>query len=267
MPAELQQISTIIHAGTSVGGARPKNVVEDDDGLWIAKFPHRDDRWNNAVVEAAMLALLRRCGIQSPPAKVSRIGPSHVLLVKRFDRERLEGDPTMYTRHRMVSALTVLEADDKDHAGWSYVLLADAIGRWSHRIAEDRRELFLRMVFNALISNTDDHPRNHALVAPGRDWQLAPAYDVTPSPMPGTHERDLAMICGKHGRRARRVNLLSNAPRFGLTEEEAAREVDRLKAIVGAEWAAEVRRQGGSEADCSTIAPAFLDDGFEYDSQ
>jgi len=120
------------------------------------------------------------------------------------------------------------------------------------------------MVFNALVSNTDDHPRNHALVAPGREWQLAPAYDITPTPMLGSHERDLAMECGRGSRRASRANLLTGAPRFGLTADEAAREIDRLKGIVSREWAAEVRRHGGTDADCAAIAPAFVDEGFEY---
>lgn len=266
MPVALRhQIDTVLHPGTSLGGARPKNVVEDDDGLWIAKFPRKDDRWNYAAVEAGMLALARRCGIRTPPARVERVGGSAVLLVKRFDRERT-ADGGAYARHRMVSGLTVLDADEMDHSTWSYLVLADELRRWSHRIGEDRRELYCRMVFNALVSNTDDHPRNHAFIAPGRDWQLAPAYDLMPTPMPGSHERDLAMECGRGSRRASRVNLLTGAPRFGLTVDEVGQEIDRLKAIVSREWAAEVRRAGGSAADCDAIASAFVDRGFEYEA-
>ena len=142
-------------------------MVEDDQGLWIAKFPQRSDKWNNAPVEAAMLALARRCWIRTPETRVERLGDESVLLVRRFDRDKVEGG---YVRHRMVSALTVLDADDRvtDRSAWSYVLLADELRRWSERPAEDRTELFRRVVFNALICNLDDHPRNHALIAPGQ---------------------------------------------------------------------------------------------------
>jgi len=269
LPAGLKHIPAIVHPGTSLGGARPKNVVEDEDGLWVAKFPLRDDRWNMAVVEASLLCLARRCGIQTPPTRVEKVLGRDVLLVKRFDREPLvEDGGRRYARHRMVSALTVLDADDSptEQRNWSYVLLADELRRWSHRDAEDRRELFRRMVFNALVSNTDDHPRNHALIAPGASWQLAPAYDLNPDPMPGTHERDLSMVCGQFGRRAQRINLISQAPRFGLAREEAHGVIDEIVAIVRAEWEAELFRHGGTAADRATIAPAFVDEGFEYEA-
>ncbi|MGH7719292.1 MAG: type II toxin-antitoxin system HipA family toxin, partial [Gemmatimonadaceae bacterium] len=266
LPPRLRHIERGLEPRTSMGGARPKNVVEDDQAIWVAKFPQRKDRWNNAVVEAAMLALARRCDIQTPLTRIERVPDGDVLLVQRFDRERLTGTERRYLRHRMVSALTVLDADDSgaDLQNWSYALLADELGRWSSRIKSDRAELFRRMVFNALVSNTDDHPRNHALVAPGREWQLAPAYDITPDPLPGRHDRDLAMVCGRYGRRARRINLVSHAPRFGLSVEAAQEVVDRMVHIVRAEWEREVRRHGASEADCAMVAPAILDEGFEY---
>jgi len=95
------QIVDLLDPGSSMGGARPKNVVEDDDGLWIAKFPQHGDRWNNAPVEAAMLALASRCGIRAPEARVERVGTECVLLVKRFDRELVDaGDASRgYLRH------------------------------------------------------------------------------------------------------------------------------------------------------------------------
>lgn len=266
LPPRLQQIQQLLEPRTSMGGARPKNVVEDAEGLWVAKFPQPKDRWNYAVVEAALLALARRCEIQSPPTRIERVGDESVLLVKRFDRERWTGPGNGYLRPRMVSALTVLDADDSgtDLRNWSYVLLADELGRWSRRNRADRAELFRRMVFNALVSNTDDHPRNHALIAPGREWQLAPAYDITPDPMPGSHDRHLALMCGRYGRIARRANLVSFAPRFGLSVEEANAAIDRMARIVRAEWEGEVRRHGGTDADIAAVAPAFVDEGFEY---
>lgn len=258
-----EQVRQLRDPGTSLGGARPKAVVADEHGIWIAKFPQRGDRWNNAAVEAGMLALAARCGIRTPETRVERMGAEAILLVRRFDRTRVEGG---WLRHRMVSALTVLDADDRVTAreNWSYLRLADELTRWSGRAAADRRELFRRVAFNALVSNTDDHPRNHALVAPGPDWGLAPAYDITPSPLVSLDRRDLAMECGPLGRIARRDNLIAGAPRFGLEPGEAARTFDELKATVAGHWRAEVARHGGTAGDCAAIERAFVHGGFEY---
>jgi serine/threonine-protein kinase HipA len=259
----VHQVGHLLEPGTSLGGARPKNVVEDDLGLWIAKFPQRGDKWNNAPVEAAMLALASRCGIRAPETRVEQIGGDRVLLVKRFDRSKVEGG---YLRHRMVSALTVLDADDRvtDRTAWSYVLLADELRRWSERAAADRAELFRRVAFNALISNLDDHPRNHALIAPGQAWHLAPAYDLTPTPAVAIERRDLALECGPYGRMARRDNLLAGAPRFGLESDEAGAIIDELQLTVQRHWRQDVLRLGGTEGDCKVIEPAFAYPGFEY---
>lgn len=265
-----QQILDLLHPGTSLGGARPKNVVEDEEGLWVAKFPARGDRWKNAVVEAAMLSLAARCGIRVPETRIEVLGEESVLLVKRFDREQVvtELGETAYLRHRMVSALTVLDAEESptDRTNWSYVALADEIQRWSARPTQDRIELFRRVVFNALISNLDDHPRNHALVAPGREWLLAPAYDLTPNPRQGMEERRLAMECGRFGRVARRDNLVSEAPHFGLRADEANEIINEMKASIEAYWRGEVLRHGGSEHDCGVIEGAFVYPGFEYET-
>lgn len=265
------QIADLLDPGSSLGGARPKNVVEDDAGLWIAKFPQRGDRWNNAPVEAAMLSLAGRCGIRVPEARVERVGAESILLVKRFDREQVatEGERTGYLRHRMVSALTVLDADDAptNRRNWSYVILADELQRWSARPRQDKAELFRRMVFNALICNVDDHPRNHAVIAPGRDWRLAPAYDLTPNSRQGLDERRLAMECGRWGRLATRENLLSQSLRFGLQAVDANAIIDEIAATVTQFWRRDVLRHGGSERDCEVIERAFTYPGFEYSSE
>jgi serine/threonine-protein kinase HipA len=259
----LVQLQHLKSPRTSIGGARPKNVVEDEDGLWIAKFPSRADRWNNAAVEAALLSLAGLCGIRVPATRVEPIFREHILLVERFDRQKVDGG---YLRHRMVSALTMLDADDGgvDKTGWSYVLLADELKRWSSHPDEDRAELFRRMAFNALVSNIDDHPRNHAVIAAGRNWRLSPAYDITPSPSLSVGGRDLALICGLEGRVARRSNLVSQAGRFGLSNEEANNIIDGIREVVVARWEGEVRSHGGSDRDIELIAPAFLYPGFEY---
>lgn len=209
------QVEDLMLVGTSMGGARPKAVVEDEDGLCVAKFNRPDDKWNYARVDHAMLELARACGIQSAQSRVVTVAGRDVLLVKRFDRERTENG---YLRSRMLSGLTILRTEDthQHRDRWSYVLLAEELRRISAQPKDDAAELFKRMVFNALISNTDDHPRNHAVIAKGRDWRLSPAYDLTPSMPISIERRDLAMTCGDLGRYAHAQNMLSQSARFHL---------------------------------------------------
>jgi serine/threonine-protein kinase HipA len=256
------QVEELIQPGTSLGGARPKNVVETDDGLWIAKFPAQGDRWNNARVEASMLALARECNIHSCDCHVVSIGDDDVLLVRRFDRVKVKGG---YLRSRFVSGLTVVDAGETvgDRSRWSYPLLADELRRRSHRSAEDLRELFARMAFNALISNTDDHPRNHGLIAPGRDFELAPAYDLTPNPLTSIEKRDLALIVGRYNRYANRENLLSDCMRFRLPRGEANELIDRMKEIVKVRWRPVMRAHGVTDKECELLARSFCYEGFE----
>lgn len=262
--AARRQLNDLIQPGTSMGGARPKNVVEDEDGLWLAKYPMRDDRWTNAPVEAAMLELARACGIRTPHAKVVNVAGKQVLLVKRFDREKVKGG---YLRYRMVSALTVLGSDDDPLArgDWSYLRLADQVRRWVKDPASDLKELFRRIVFNALISNLDDHPRNHALIAPGFDWMLSEAYDLTPSPVVAEDKRDLALEVGTYNRYANRENILSGCARFRLRRDEGNAIISDMKLTVERQWREFLLRAGTSLADCEAVKRAFVYPGFEYD--
>ena len=121
------------------------------------------------------------------------------------------------------------------------------------------------MVFNALISNTDDHPRNHALIATTDKWELSPAYDLTPNPLTSAEKRDLAMTCGTFNCYANRANLLSQHGQFKLSLAQATAIVDQLQQVVTARWHAALRQQGATPADCDTLAGAFDYPGFELD--
>jgi len=259
--APVQQVENLLLLGTSMGGARPKAVVEDASGLWVAKFNRKDDAWNNARVEHTMLQLARACGLDAAESRIETAGGRDVLLVKRFDRARAEGG---YLRARMVSALTLLRAEDtyRSRDRWSYVLLAEEVRRACAEPAQDAAELFRRMCFNALISNTDDHPRNHAILARGTGWMLSPAYDLTPAVPISQERRDLAMSCGDLGRFANGQNLLSQAARFLLAAEEAQSIVDRMARQVGSDWYRQARSAGVSDRDCERIAGAFVYPGF-----
>jgi serine/threonine-protein kinase HipA len=263
---DLSQVQDLLLIGTAMGGARPKAVVEDEGALWLAKFNRHDDRWNHARVEHAMLILAHECGLQAAHSRLVQIGNRDALLVRRFDREA-SGDG--YRRTRMLSALTLLRSGDthQDRDRWSYVLLAEELRRLCANPKVDAPELFRRMVFNALISNIDDHPRNHAVIAIGNDWKLSPAYDVTPTPLVSLEQRDLAMACGDRGRIAHIDNLLSQSERFLLSAEAARRIIEDMEAIVHQRWYEIARRVGVSEGDCASIATCFCYEGFRLQAK
>ena len=264
------RVEELLLLGTSMGGARPKAVVEHEGDLWIAKFGRSDDRWNQSRVEHGMLTLARACGLNVADSRIETVGGRDVLLVRRFDRDREDNGLTGvgYRRHRMVSALTLLRSSDGlgDRDDWSYLLLADEVRRVSARPEDDLRELFGRMCFNAAVSNLDDHPRNHAVLAKGRQWRLSPAYDLTPSPVVALERRGLAMACGRFGRYANKTNLLSGHGRFLLGKAAATAVFDGIASTVRERWHTEMRRAGASERDCEAIGPAFLYDGLFYEN-
>jgi serine/threonine-protein kinase HipA len=236
-------------------------VIEDNDELWIAKFNRPDDKWNHARVEHAMLKLAHQCGVATVMSKLATIGDRDALLIRRFDRRKTKNG---YLRARMLSALTLLRAEDthQDRDKWSYVRLAEELRRISAQPKQDAQELFRRMCFNALISNSDDHPRNHAVIAMDKDWTLSPAYDLTPSAPVSIERRDLALVCGDYGRYANAENLLSQCARFLLKEDEAKQIMDVMEKTVKAHWYDIARREGVSEKDCEKINGAFAYPGF-----
>jgi serine/threonine-protein kinase HipA len=265
LPADTanEQVESLLLVGTSMGGARPKAVVEDEGGLWIAKFNHPDDPWNSARVEHAMLLLARACGLAAAESRVLGVGGRDVLLVKRFDRQKtVQG----YLRARMISALTLLRTQDTfaSRDKWSYVQLAEELRRVCAEPVQNASELFRRMTFNALISNIDDHPRNHALIARGKDWMLSPAYDLTPATPASMERRDLAMECGDAGRFANARNLLSQSGRFLLERDAAQAMLDTMELQVQNQWHSIARGAGVSARDCEKIALAFTYPGFRY---
>lgn len=262
-PSDEKQIKELLLQGTSMGGARPKTVVEHNKALWLAKFSASTDLWNQPCVEHGLLKLANKCGLKVAHSKVIEVGGRSVILVKRFDREKQDAG---YERYRMISALTVLKSEalpmERDH--WSYLLFADELRRISSQPIRDCHELFARMCFNAFVSNLDDHPRNHAMIAKNNAWELSPAYDLTPSPSFSQDSRYLAMNCGEWGRVAKIENLLSGHAHFLLTKEEALVIISRLKTIIENEWKLTMKQAGVSEQDCYRIQSAFLYEGLFY---
>lgn len=261
-----QEILEEIEPGTSMGGMRAKATVEDRGALWIAKFQERNDSWNIPRVEHATLELARACGLEVNASEVVEVAHRDVLLLRRFDREHVPGkaakDRSDYFRHAYLSAHTLLRCPDSilDRGRWSYLLFADAVRRFSAKPAEDCLELYRRIVFNALVTNDDDHPRNHGLVRYAGGWRLSPAFDLLPAPRTG-HTRLLAMTVGEAGREATRVNLLSASERYGLAREEAEKEIARIAEGVK-KWRDVFSRSGVGAEDIEKVSEAFLPAGF-----
>ena len=250
--------------GTSMGGARPKATIEDAQCLWLAMCPAQDDRCNLQRVEYATLDLARRCGLNVTQARLQAVGDSDVLMLQRFDREHTDKG---YLRFGMVSGLTVLDCDDSylSRERWSYPLLADNLRRWSDKPEADCAELFRRMVFNAAVTNNDDHPRNHALLHRPKGWRLSPAYDLMPAPVVSLERRDLALTVGNYGRTASIYNLLSQSGRFGLSAEVARREIDQIVAVAR-QWRESFFACSVSAQDVDYVAPAILPECFFFEA-
>lgn len=169
----------LIAPGGSLGGARPKASVVDPDGrLWIAKFPSVKDDHNVGAWELVVHSLAQACGIGVATALAQQFAnPHHTFLVRRFDRTAAG------RRLHFASAMTLTGRQDGDDAstGASYLEIARVLMDAGAQTEVDLRELWSRIVFNILVSNTDDHLRNHGFIlVPGKGWRLSQAYDMNP---------------------------------------------------------------------------------------
>lgn len=172
----MDDLHLLLAPGSSLGGARPKASVLDTDGsLLIAKFPARGDAHDVVRWEAVALSLAAEAGLETPACRLHEVAGKPALLIGRFDRA---GE----TRRPFLSAMGMLSA--ADHETRSYMEIADALRQHGAETRKDLRSLWRRIVFNVLISNTDDHLRNHGFLYVGkRGWRLAPAYDLNPVPL------------------------------------------------------------------------------------
>jgi serine/threonine-protein kinase HipA len=241
----------------SMGGARPKCLVENADGLWLAKLPSKHDTWNNARVELATMRLAESCGIRVPEMRLAQTGRSDILMLKRFDREKTVAG---YARLGYLSALSVMGLDESDRSRHSYLEFADRVRSffpqsWTRDKGE---ELFRRILFNIFARNTDDHARNHGILLCGTNMELSPAFDITPTvATPGiTTEFNLAMAPGPLGRVASIENALAGAAHFGLNAEQAAATVHDVGEKVGL-WRQYFEEAGVSEEDMEKFGATF----------
>jgi serine/threonine-protein kinase HipA len=233
VPAHLE----LFFAGApSLGGARPKALLASDGHQWIAKFPSRNDPFDVPAIERATLELARQAGLAVPPTRLETLPDGrNVMLIQRFDRG---AQAEAFAKRHMVSALTALGVHEQDSASMRYADIARAIEQLGSRgqIQADRTELFRRMVFNILVSNDDDHLRNHAFLydAGTQGWRLSPLYDVVPRPS-ASQERYLHLGVGPQGRTSTLGNALDGCEQFGLAPAEAAVLIDGMVRVVR-EW-------------------------------
>lgn len=179
----IKWLSVLISPGSSLGGARPKaSVVDENNHLWIAKFPSQQDFDNVGAWEYVVYKLACDVSIEMAECKVQKIRSSyHTFLTKRFDRDE-QG-----RRKHFCSAMTLLGYKDGD-GGQSYLELANFLLEQGSNSKQDLAQLFRRLVFNIAVSNTDDHLRNHGFIYENKGWRLAPAYDINPvTPANGLH--------------------------------------------------------------------------------
>lgn len=218
--------------GSSIGGARPKAMIDASNRKYIAKFSSQNDLYSVVKAEYIAMRLAEKVGIAAAPVTLKRVTGRDVLLIERFDREKTIGG---WRRRAMVSALTLLELDEMMARYASYEGLATVIRHRFNAPRETLRELFARMVFNILCGNTDDHARNHAAFWNGRDLSLTPAYDICPQARTGGEATQAMLITG-NDRHSQIAVCLKAAPTFLLSADEAVALAARQIKLIRAKW-------------------------------
>lgn len=245
--ASEEELRRLLRGGSSLGGARPKAHVLDRSGrLAIAKFPSPSDDWDVMRWEAVALALAREAGISVPASDLHEIDGKAVLIVDRFDRVN-------ETRIGYMSAMTMLEATDGEPG--SYLDIVDAIERNSARPGEELAQLWRRIAFSVLISNTDDHLRNHGFLRTSTaGWSLSPAFDLNPNPEAGPKQLSTAI---DYDDPTASVDLLmSVAEYFRLSPGDASSMLAQVSSAT-AQWRAAAQAAGLEPAAIEQMSSAF----------
>lgn len=243
-----EDLRLLLAPGSSLGGARPKASVRDKDGrLLIAKFPSQSDDWPVPSWEATATALAQRAGIVTPSSRLVAAAKRPVFMTSRFDREA-DG-----ARVPFISALTALGA--KDGETRSYLELVEVLRRDGAEVAQDAVQLWRRLVFNILISNTDDHLRNHGYLRAASGWRLAPAYDLNPMPVdvkPRIHSLTIDEVSDE----ASLDTAFAVAPAFGLGHATATTIAAEVGAAVAA-WREIAAQHGLTDPQIERMQSAF----------
>lgn len=238
----------LLAPGSSLGGARPKASVRDSNNhLLIAKFPHPDDETNQPAWEAVALMLASSAGITAAKGRLETVTSRSVLLLNRFDRVKTRRIP-------FLSTMSLLGAGDNEQH--SYLEIVDALRQCSANAGKDLAELWRRIVFSILISNVDDHLRNHGLLWTGpMGWQLAPAYDLNPTPT-DIRPRILSLAIDEHDQTASLELAFQVADYFGIDDKQARRMAKKIGRSV-ASWQNVAKSLGIRASEIERMQSAF----------
>jgi len=241
-------IRILLAPGSSLGGARPKASVRDIDGsLAIAKFPQHNDMGDTVTWEALALNMAEQAGISVHGRRLEHATGKPVLLVNRFDRQGAVRIP-------FLSAMSMIGSHDKETH--SYLEIADALRLYGARARADLDELWRRIVFTILISNVDDHMRNHGFLYHGTaGWVLSPAYDLNPTPVE-ERPRILSSSIDDSDQTASLEVAFGVAEYFGITKERARDIVSQVGSVVS-RWREEARSMGLPNSEIDRMSSAF----------
>lgn len=244
-----EDLRLLLAPGSSLGGERPKAAVTDADGnLHIAKFPHAQDEYSIERWSFLAHRLAAKAGINVPPSQIVEVNQRSVLVVSRFDRKGAVRIP-------FLSAMSMVGAADGETR--SYLELVDALRRYGAAANEDQRELWRRVLFSILISNVDDHLRNHGFLydSAKRGWRLSPAYDLNPVPR-DVKPPYLSTMIDEQNNAASFEVVLGTAEYYGLAKGEVRRIVKQVVAAVSI-WHKEAAKLGCSRREIDRMASAF----------
>lgn len=226
---EEKWIRQLAHPGTSLGGARPKaNVIDDEGNLWIAKFPSRNDDYDIALWEHFCHLLAKETGVNVAETRLLSIdGGYHTLLSKRFDRT------DEHKRIHFASAMTMTGLTDGDdfETGHGYLDIVDFIIRGCCDVDVNLRELYRRVAFNICVGNSDDHFRNHGFLLTNKGWILTPAYDLNP-----TGNDHQSLLIDKSSNESSLKRLLMTSDDYLITKEDAESIISHVRDVVKNEW-------------------------------
>jgi serine/threonine-protein kinase HipA len=249
---ESKRLNQYLQFGPSLGGARPKATVSWKKFPHLAKFSLPLDERNEPLLEYATMTLAGKCGLNVPSLGKTEILGRSVYLIKRFDRTNTL-DPIPF-----ISGLTITGLHEQDHAQWSYHLLVDSIIKFSSNPMGDLEELFKRMIFNIMIFNNDDHPRNFGFLQSHKGgWDLSPLYDVLPSTM---HSQSffLLMNIGAEGKKASISNALSLCERFRITKPKAMEIIGEMREFIS-HWSTHFKNCGVAKSQIKALKNSFSD--------
>lgn len=226
------ELDQALFHGSSIGGARPKALAEDQGIKYVAKFSSSSDVYNVVKAEFIAMKLAALAGLDVAPVKLVKAAGKDVLLIERFDRTRSgEG----WSRECMVSALTMFGLNDMTARYASYADFAEII---RHRFFDPKaalREMFGRLVFNILCGNTDDHARNHAAFWDGKELTLTPAYDICPQGRAGNEASQAMRISGDNNLSQLKL-CLEVVRHFLLSEEDAITIFRHMENVIRKNW-------------------------------